>query len=327
MPPCTATSEVDVQLQAILLKSLLKVATTYRTVNIAQAFPTAFLKPLLSMSLAASPSVRLTVQTIFHQLLDRHKNLAKLSRPLSLASLPPGLAIEKANRHDLMFMRKHGSEILDRILESFKIPSNTGENYDSLFTTVTLLAVELFSQEVIVEIFRVAFCLQDTALAAVANHTMIEQQIAALHAMVAALCSFCGQLSAIPALQNHVEHIVKQRHEQTPWFLPESGHYHTLNADNLRRRPSMTHIPEIPDELKFDKILIEEALRSSGHDTDRLFLPFQRDTTDSVNNSGAKNRTLSDSHMNTTIDIDSVGSSPVFSRVSLTELNLGHAFD
>lgn len=72
VPPTSASSEADVQLQAILLKSLLKVATTYRTVNMSQAFPSPFLKPLLIMSLAPDPNVRLMVQKIFHQLLDRH---------------------------------------------------------------------------------------------------------------------------------------------------------------------------------------------------------------------------------------------------------------
>ena len=312
MPPCTASSEADVKLQAILLKSLLKVATTYRTVNMSQAFPAPFLKPLLSMSLAADPSVRLTVQTIFHQLLDRHQNLTKLSRPLSLASVPPpGLAIEKAYRQDVMFMRKNGGEILARIFESFKIPSNSGANYDSLFTTLTLLVVELFSDEVLVEILRVALCLQDSASTAAISLTLSEQQKAALHAMVAALCVFCGQMSALPALQDHVEQVVKQRHEQAPWMLPESGRYQSSKVD--RRRPSMAAIPETPEELKFDKVVIEEALRSSGHDTSRLFLPFQNHT-DSVT-SGGLPRSGSDLHA-ISLDIDSVGSSPGGHRVS-----------
>jgi len=95
----------DICLQAILLKSLLKVSTKYETVNMVQAFPSNFLNPLLKLSTANDNHVRLTVQFIFHQLLDRHKNLQKLKSLTTLSSLP-ALTIGKAFRQDLMFMKK-----------------------------------------------------------------------------------------------------------------------------------------------------------------------------------------------------------------------------
>jgi hypothetical protein len=40
-----------------------------------------FLEPLLRMSLAADPDMRLLVQKILHTLIDRHHNLEKLLKP------------------------------------------------------------------------------------------------------------------------------------------------------------------------------------------------------------------------------------------------------
>jgi len=42
------------------------------------AFPAAFLEPLLRMTLSRDPATRRIVQEILHTLLDRHNNLDKL---------------------------------------------------------------------------------------------------------------------------------------------------------------------------------------------------------------------------------------------------------
>lgn len=73
--------KADALLQNILLKSLLKVGTTYRTIHMNTTFPISFLEPLLRMSLVPDPEMRLLVQKILHTLLDRHSNLEKLTKP------------------------------------------------------------------------------------------------------------------------------------------------------------------------------------------------------------------------------------------------------
>lgn len=75
-------SPADNLLQSILLKSLLKVGTKYQTIHLNTAFPVSFLEPLLRMSLAPDPEMRLLVQKILHTLIDRHNNLEKLSKPM-----------------------------------------------------------------------------------------------------------------------------------------------------------------------------------------------------------------------------------------------------
>lgn len=74
-------SPADNLLQSILLKSLLKVGTKYQTIHLNTTFPVSFLDPLLRMSLAPDPDMRLLVQRILHTLVDRHHNLEKLSKP------------------------------------------------------------------------------------------------------------------------------------------------------------------------------------------------------------------------------------------------------
>ena len=60
------------------LRWILQVATKYKTVNIANAFPQEFLLPLLRMSLFDDAAMRIIVQEILHTLIDRHDNSEKL---------------------------------------------------------------------------------------------------------------------------------------------------------------------------------------------------------------------------------------------------------
>ncbi len=62
----------------MLMKTLLKVATKYKTVLMVNAFPSSFLEPLLRMSLVQDAGIRRIVQEILHTLLDRHDNSSKL---------------------------------------------------------------------------------------------------------------------------------------------------------------------------------------------------------------------------------------------------------
>lgn len=94
----------ELLLENILLKSLLKVRTKilldynmqlifintynaiqvgskYQTIHFNTTFPPSFLGPLLRMSLAPDPDMRVLVQKILHTLIDRHDNLEKLLKP------------------------------------------------------------------------------------------------------------------------------------------------------------------------------------------------------------------------------------------------------
>jgi hypothetical protein len=241
-----------------------------------QAFPTAFLNPLLSRAKASDPKIRHTVQLIFHQLLDRHENLYKLSKPVTL-SPPEKLTIEKADRQDLMFMKKHGTEIILHIYENIQLSNNKDQNFDAIYTTLALLCIELNSEETTTELLRLTFAIQD--LASVKGSSLTEQHKSSIHCLVAGFLHLIGHLIAIPAFCTHVEQVIKSRKEKTPWLLPEfntgSPHYQRSKSQSKDVDDSDSSSPEeLNDELVFNKAIIAEALQSSGHDISTLMTPF-----------------------------------------------------
>ncbi|KJH49184.1 hypothetical protein DICVIV_04685 [Dictyocaulus viviparus] len=102
----------DEFLQHVLVKTLLKVATKYRTAYLATVFTDSFLRTLIQLALVNDPQVRLDTQRTFHTLLDRHDNLSHLSHlPYVLDVSDLQLTVEKCCRADQMFMRKHIHDI------------------------------------------------------------------------------------------------------------------------------------------------------------------------------------------------------------------------
>lgn len=57
----------------------------------ATTFQGPFVEPLLRISLAPAPDVRLAVQKILHTLIDRHNNLDKLLKPRFVSSETDGI--------------------------------------------------------------------------------------------------------------------------------------------------------------------------------------------------------------------------------------------
>ena len=280
----------DIYLQTILLKSLLKVSTKYETVNMVQAFPSNFLNPLLKLSTAHDNHVRLTVQFIFHQLLDRHKNLQKLKSLTTLSSLPV-LTIGKAFRQDLMFMKKHGNEVLLRLYENFKFANNNLSNYNALCLTMALLCLEM-GTEILAELLRFIFAVQDYALSCRpiiqkatasdqkeennqessnqnANSNLIQQQasvsnnsssnglsdlhVCAIHAIVATFLRFTSQLTSIPAFCDYVEEIIKERDISFKYLLPEHNPLITNLDDNISLNHSISAGDIEANTFKFEQ--------------------------------------------------------------------------
>lgn len=289
--PTDESQEADVLLQKILLKSLLKVGTKYRTVQMSQAFPSAFLHPLLQMSLASDTSVRLVVQQILHTLLDRHNYLPGLSKLCIMGGLPD-ISIEKCSRQDTMFFKKNGPDIMMHIFESVQLANNTAENFEAIYTTLALICVEFGTDsEALIELLRVVFAIQELpnklSQLSPGHHC-------AMHIFVASFLYFLGHLTAIPTFCAHIDQVVKNRQERAPQLLPDDEL--TFGLQNSA--------PETVDQdVLFDNAVIAEALRSSGHDTSRLLAPYipRRQVT--------VTRSISDLN-SIGVEVDSVNSSP-----------------
>ncbi|XP_061931872.1 protein EFR3 homolog cmp44E isoform X2 [Apis cerana] len=226
----------DVLLQSILLKSLLKVGTKYQTIHLNTTFPPSFLEPLLRMSLAADAEMRLLVQKIFHTLIDRHQNITKLAKPtVNVAQLD--LTIEKASRPDVIFIRKHGPEIYLALYESLELASNKVENVESIYTTLALLAVELASEETILELLRLVLSLQDLSLTSGQISISLKFN---LHAIVISLLVLISYVCNITSLMDY------------------ANKYDTGLSSRL------------PPILLVDQTVLSECLKGAGLDSGKL---------------------------------------------------------
>ncbi|XP_035226365.1 protein EFR3 homolog B-like isoform X2 [Stegodyphus dumicola] len=291
--PTNESHEADVLLQKILLKSLLKVGTKYRTVQMSQAFPSAFLQPLLQMSLASDTAVRLVVQQILHTLLDRHNYLPSLTKVCVVGPLPD-IKIEKCSRQDIMFFKKNGPDILMHMYENVQIANNTAENFEAIYTTLALICVEFGTDsEVLIELLRIIFAIQELPAK---SSSLSSGQQCAMHILVAGFLYFLGHLTAIPSFCAHVDQVVKARLEKGRQLLPD---------ENLTFGLFSSTPDNIDEAMLFDSAVIAEALRSSGHDTARLLAPYIPRRVGQV----TVTRSISDLN-SISVEVDSVNSSP-----------------
>ncbi|XP_064604803.1 protein EFR3 homolog B-like isoform X2 [Liolophura sinensis] len=260
--------QMDVQLQTTLLKTLLKVATKYKTVLMSNAFPSELLRPLLRMSLASDPGMRLIVQDILHTLIDRHNNTAKLTTvriPKDISQL--GLTVDKCSRQDIMFMKRVGTSFYAHLYENMEKESNRLENYKALYCTMALISIEMGEEDILVELLRLALDIQDLAVSS--QHLTVAYRCA-IHAMVAAYLNLISQLTSIPALYQCTAQVIETRQEEATHLLPEFA-FKEFDITDSMEYPSLDNLD--PSYL-FEQSAISEALDSSGYDISKLNTPF-----------------------------------------------------
>ncbi|CAH1255131.1 EFR3A [Branchiostoma lanceolatum] len=262
--------EGNLLLQNMLLKSLHQVALAYTSVSMTTTFTsTAFLDPLLRVSLVADVRVRLIVQQILHTLIDRHGNCEKLQKiriPKYINDLD--LKVEKCSRQDLAFMRKHGPQFYSMLYENLLQHDNSDENFHAIYCTMALLCVELGGEDVLVELLRLTLGLQEIACKPQEENDLSTPHICKLHAVLAAYLNLISQLTAIPALCQHVTQVLETRKQEAPYFLPETAF---LEGDSLEQ---VTLPDPVNTNLLFHQNAINEAMASSGHEVSRLSQPF-----------------------------------------------------
>ncbi|XP_011505309.1 PREDICTED: protein EFR3 homolog cmp44E [Ceratosolen solmsi marchali] len=292
----TTAGKGDVLLQSILLKSLLKVGTKYQTIHLNTTFRPSFLQPLLRMSLASDAEMRLLVQQIFHTLIDRHKNINKLTKP-TVNIIDLNLEIEKASRPDIIFIKKHGPEIYMALYESLELTSNNVDNVQSIYTTLALLTVELGSEETVLELLQLIMSLQDLALTSIEINTAIKFN---LHAIVISLLVLIANVCNISNLMDYGNKIVRNRYKEAPHLLPDlCSEYGHLSSG-------------ISSSLLVDQAIVSECLKEVGLETNEL-----QGTNYSNNSLQHRYSWVDNTGCNSsgdindgTIELDSAGSSP-----------------
>ncbi|ULU06589.1 hypothetical protein L3Y34_018431 [Caenorhabditis briggsae] len=272
-------------LQHVLVKTLLKVATKYRTAYLATVFTDSFLDTLLRLALVRDPQVRLATQQIFHTLLDRHDNAANLVHlgyELDVADVQ--LTVEKCSRADQMFMRKHIGDITYMLWRAAAAADETdlSTHADAILCTMSLLCIEVGFEESLVELFRLSMALQQLALDTKQNFSDAKRN--SIHNIVAKYMNLSAQLIANPSLCQQVQHVVGCRAQRgIPGLnLLLSVKESPMNDDPLSSTAVNGTIPEGTPRtitegdhaLLFNIEDVAESLKASGKDASRLFVPF-----------------------------------------------------
>lgn len=298
----------DEFLQHVLVKTLLKVATKYRTAYLATVFTDSFLDTLLLLALVRDPQVRLATQQIFHTLLDRHDNAANLVHlgyELDVSDVQ--LTVEKCSRADQMFMRKHIGEITYMLLRAVALAdeNDLNKHIDAVLCTMSLLCIEVGFDESLIELFRLSLALQQLALDSKQNFSDAKRNC--IHNMVAKYLNLSAQLIANPSLCQQVQHVVSCRAQRGIPGLnlllnvkdsPNNDDPLSSSALNSTSQGATT-ITEEDQTLLFNAEDIAESLKASGKDATRLFVPFN------FNMNGRKNDGSGDQWQNDTPNFDS----------------------
>lgn len=252
------SSAADLMLHSILLKSLLKVGSTYKTTEYSKAFPTDFLDSLLRMSSSGDPYSRVMLQRFLHSLLDRHNNVDTLSI-CTVNVTEMDLNIEKCSRQDLIFINKQSYAIYTSLYEGLQFETNTTENIESIYTTIGIIIVELASEETVCEMIQLLLAVQVSALN---NPVLSRAQKYHLLSIVVALFCLITRVMTLPALRDYIHKIVEARQSDGSYLLP------TL-SDEYDDFPSPNKTPH----LMIDQMAVCDCLKASGVDVSRLQSP------------------------------------------------------
>ena len=78
--------------------------------------------------------------------------------PADIAEL--NLTVEKMPRQDVVFIKKNGPLFHWHVHETLQMSNNKVDNFETVYTTMVLLFVELGADEVILDVFRLALEIQ-----------------------------------------------------------------------------------------------------------------------------------------------------------------------
>ncbi|KAJ1371099.1 hypothetical protein KIN20_032976 [Parelaphostrongylus tenuis] len=281
----------DEFLQHVLVKTLLKVATKYRTAYLATVFTDSFLRTLIQLALVNDSQVRLGTQKIFHTLLDRHDNLSHLSHlPYVLDVSDLQLTVEKCSRADQMFMRKHIHDMTQMLYRAVTLvvnDENLQSHMDAIQCTMSLLCIEVGFDETLIELFRLAFALQTLAVD-LSNGFSTEKRIA-LHNLIAKYMNLAAQLMANPSLCQHVQQVVACRARGPPGLnllLDEKDDRVQVGGTvEAVEQVELSKLAEVEGML-FDRNDVADCLKAAGKDVSRLSQPFTLSSSKSAQEKG-----------------------------------------
>ncbi|XP_028830053.1 protein EFR3 homolog B isoform X3 [Denticeps clupeoides] len=259
-------------IQVMLLKSLFQVTVGFQSTNMLTALPTSFLDPLLSFTLMEDAEVRLLVLEILISLIDRHENRLKFSSISIISDISVlKLKVDKCSRQDNLFMKKNSQRLCRHIFLVCKEENSSQRHFESLFTLLALISMELANEEVVVDLIRLALALQDLAN----DEALPLFNRCAIHALSASYLNLICQLTTVPTFCQHVHEVIQARQKEVPFLLPE---------DVFIEKPSFPKLPESLEKMEGDVLFLQtkiaETLGGSGYNTERLATPYIPQLTD-----------------------------------------------
>ncbi|XP_030631940.1 protein EFR3 homolog B [Chanos chanos] len=269
--PANTGFEGSRMIQIMLLKSLLQVTVGFQTTNMLTALPTSFLDPLLSFTLMEDAEIRLLVLHILISLIDRHDNQLKFTPIRIITDIGAlKLKVDKCSRQDNLFMKKHSQRLYRHIFLASKEENGTSQHFESLYVLLGLISVELATEDVVVDLIRLALALQDLALTNEETFPVFNR--CALHALSAAYLNLISQLTTVPTFCQHVHEVIEARQKELPFLLPED-----VFTDDPRLPEKLE---KVEGEVLFLQAKIAETLGGSGYNTERLATPYIPQLTD-----------------------------------------------
>lgn len=191
VPDLSKKNKSDQLLQNILLKSLLKVGTQYRTVSYEKAFQASFLQPLLRMARAPHVPTRIIVMQILQALLDRHQNQAVLN--VITVKPYPALSVESPSRQDIIFIHKHGVAIMQSLIDAMSLDDRV-DALTACYNTAALLIAELACADTMQEMLLFILGVQQTAID---SETLTPSHKSNLHSIVLALLGLMARCTEL----------------------------------------------------------------------------------------------------------------------------------
>uniref|UniRef100_A0A8C1Y532 EFR3 homolog Ba (S. cerevisiae) n=1 Tax=Cyprinus carpio TaxID=7962 RepID=A0A8C1Y532_CYPCA len=257
-------------IQIMLLKSLLQVTAGFQSTNILTALPTSFLDPLLSFTLMEDAEIRLLVLDILISIIDRHDNRHKFSPVRIISDISVlKLKVDKCSRQDNLFMKKHSQRLYRHIYLACKEESSVQRHFESLYTLLGLICVELANEEVVVDLIRLALALQDLALT---EEALPVYNRCAIHALSSAYLNLISQLTTVPTFCQHVHEVIESRKKLVPFLLPEDV---LVESSKIPEK-----LEKVEGEVLFVQAKIAEMLGGSGYNTERLATSYIPQITD-----------------------------------------------
>lgn len=217
-------SKVNIQnnsnVQKTYLRALCVVSMKFTNMSMDRTFPRSFLDPVFNMIQSEHAELRVLVQSVLHNLLDRHGNGDKFNE-MTLITEQMDLVSEYPSSADTLFLRKYGVLLFRSLFNSLECTNNTADNFKVTYKTLALICCELISSENVSELITFVMNIQDLALSGESKLSQSHKN--QLHVLVICLFSLVVNLLPFTEFKQYVEKIITNRKLAKAWdLLPEN---------------------------------------------------------------------------------------------------------